>query len=434
MNSGSLQAIRQQFDDSQHEMVNMLSRQMGEIFNPLIQNTNANNQELVHQMGRLATVLGAQNEIAPLPRIEPIPPVAIPARGPVQPYQHIGQSPLFEENEGEQPGPQNVYMHGFNVAFANRPHFVSAFTEEVLEAELPRGWKVPKFTKFSGDSGESTVEHVARYQIEAGDLAINENLKMKYFPSSLTKFAFTWFTTLAPRSVHTWTQLERIFHEQFFRGECKVSLKDLANVKRRNAESIDDYLNRFRMLKSRCFTHVPEHELVVLAASSLEYSIRKKLDTQYIRDMSQLADRVRHVELLKAEKNDEKAKTTHKWPKKEKVAYIDTELVCPTQEIDINDINLAELQPGDPCVCKALKPYENKLGEESPKDSIPTVKTYTFDVTKCDAIYDILVSDGLIVCVRFSDLVQGALDSGRLKYGEKTKGQAKVDSDPLQKA
>ncbi|XP_057444501.1 uncharacterized protein LOC130736728 [Lotus japonicus] len=248
MNSGSLQAIRKQFDDSQHEMVNMLSRQMGEIFNLLIQNTNANNQELAHQMGRLATVLGAQNEIAPLLRIEPIPPVAIPARGPVQPYQHVGQNPLFEENEGGQPRPQNVYMvnrnehadgvleriqhqnaggqqnvaavveqllnqHGFNVDFANRPHFVSAFTEEVLEAELPRGWKVLKFTKLSGDSWESTVEHVARYQIEAGDLAINENLKMKYFPSSLTKNVFTWFTTLAPRSVHTWTQLERIFQE-----------------------------------------------------------------------------------------------------------------------------------------------------------------------------------------------------------------------------
>ncbi|WP_338309919.1 hypothetical protein, partial [Bradyrhizobium sp. TM233] len=75
---------------------------------------------------------------------------------------------------------QLLNQHGFNVGFANRPHFISAFTEEVLEAELPRGWKVPKFTKFSGDSGESNVEHVARYQIEAGDLAINENLKMKY--------------------------------------------------------------------------------------------------------------------------------------------------------------------------------------------------------------------------------------------------------------
>jgi hypothetical protein len=67
-------------------------------------------------------------------------------------------------------------------------------------------------------------------------------------------------------------------------------------------ESIDDYLNRFRLLKARCFTSVPVHELVKMAAGGLDYSVRKKLDTQYLRDMTQLADRVRQVERLKAEK------------------------------------------------------------------------------------------------------------------------------------
>ncbi|CAJ2628893.1 unnamed protein product [Trifolium pratense] len=39
-----------------------------------------------------------------------------------------------------------------------------------------------------------------------------------------------------------------------------------------------------------------------MAAGDLDYSIRKKLDTQHLRDMAQLADRVRQVERLKAEK------------------------------------------------------------------------------------------------------------------------------------
>ena len=60
------------------------------------------------------------------------------------------------------------------------------------------------------------------------------------------------------------------------------------------------------LLKSRCFTVVPEHELVKMVAGGLDYSVRKKLDTQYLRDMAQLEDRVRQVERLKAEK----AKTT----------------------------------------------------------------------------------------------------------------------------
>ena len=167
---------------------------------------------------------------------------------------------------------------------------------------MPRGWKVLKFTKFAGDTNESTVEHIARYLTEAGDIANNENLRMRYFPSSLTKNAFTWFTTLSPHSIHNWTHLERLFHEQFYMGQSKTSLKELSSVKRKFAESIDDYLIRYRFLKTRCYTQVPEHELVEIVAGGLNYSIRKKLDTQYMRDMAQLVDRVRQVERLKTEK------------------------------------------------------------------------------------------------------------------------------------
>ncbi|CAJ2652868.1 unnamed protein product [Trifolium pratense] len=193
---------------------------------------------------------------------------------------------------------KNVSME----ANESKPNFISPLSEYVLQTELPRGWKIPKFTKFAGDTTESTVEHVARFFAEAGNLADNENLRLKYFPNSLTKNAFTWFTTLPTRSIQHWTQLERAFHEQFYMGQSKISLKELASVRRKTPESIDDYLNRFRLLKARCFTQVPEHELVEMAAGGLDYSIRKKLDTQHLRYMAQLADRVRQVERLKAEK------------------------------------------------------------------------------------------------------------------------------------
>ncbi|XP_050896181.1 uncharacterized protein LOC127102903 [Lathyrus oleraceus] len=79
-----------------------------------------------------------------------------------------------------------------------RPKYSSPLPDFILQIEFPKGWKVPKFTKFAGDTKEYIVEHVARYQIEAGDIANNEDLKLKYFPSSLTKNVFAWFTTLPP--------------------------------------------------------------------------------------------------------------------------------------------------------------------------------------------------------------------------------------------
>jgi len=77
-------------------------------------------------------------------------------------------------------------------------------------------------------------------------------------------------------SSQCWTQLERLFHEKFYTGQSKISLKELASVRRKITESIDDYLNRFRLLKVICFTQVPEHELVEMAAGGLNYSIRRK--------------------------------------------------------------------------------------------------------------------------------------------------------------
>jgi len=102
-------------------------------------------------------------------------------------------------------------QNGLNIGL-HRPNFISPLSDLVLQFELPRGYKIPKFTKFAGDTSESTVEHIARYLTEAQDLANDENLRLKCYPNSLTKNAFTWFTTLTPRSIQHRTQLERLFH------------------------------------------------------------------------------------------------------------------------------------------------------------------------------------------------------------------------------
>ncbi|XP_050890974.1 uncharacterized protein LOC127096451 [Lathyrus oleraceus] len=240
-------------------------------------------------------------------------------------------------------------------------------------------------------------------------------------------------------------------------GQPKISLKELASIKRKVVESIDQYLNRFRLLKARYFTQVPEHELVDMAVGGLDYSIRKKLDTQYLRDMAQLADRVRRNERLKAEKS--KAGRYHK---KEKVSYITVEGDSSDDEdiIDRSKVNMAELKPGPPYTCKVLKPSNRKNPIEPERLDNHVAKTYTFDVSKCDEIFDLLVKDGHIIvpqglkdppleqkkkrgfckfhnflvhkthqCVLFRDLVQKALKEGRLQFGERQKMQ--VDFDPL---
>lgn len=50
-------------------------------------------------------------------------------------------------------------------------------------------------------------------------------------------------------------------------------------MRQKVAKTIVDYLKKFRIMKSRCFTQVPENKLVELDARGIVYSITKKLDT-----------------------------------------------------------------------------------------------------------------------------------------------------------
>ncbi|XP_050919809.1 uncharacterized protein LOC127137385 [Lathyrus oleraceus] len=344
----------------------------------------------------------------------------------------------------------------------HRPNYTSPLSEYVLQSKLPARWKVPKFIKFSGDTSESTVEHVERYLIDAREITNNENLRIKYFPSSLMKNSFTWFTILPANSIDTWTYFERLFHEPFYMGQSKISLKELASIKQKFAKSIDDYLNRFRLLKARCFTQVPEHDLVEMAAGDLDYSIRKKLDTQYLRDMAQLTDRVRQVEHLKAEKARAKKNNM-----KDRIAYVELgddepETYGDQVNFDESKIDLAELKQGPHYSFKFLAPSNGKNLVEPKKSNRFPKKTYTFDVTKCDEIIDLLVKDFQMIvppgakippleqrkkrgfckchnflghktsqCFLFRDLVQSDIRDERLKFRDKAKSPMRIDSGPL---
>ncbi|XP_050897744.1 uncharacterized protein LOC127104608 [Lathyrus oleraceus] len=167
------------------------------------------------------------------------------------------------------------------------------------------------------------------------------------------KASFTWFTSLAPNSIDSWSKLEKKFHEQFFEGHSKISLAELSSIMRRFAESINDFLNRFRSLKASCFTQVPEHELVQMAVGGLE-------------------------------------KVRHSKAKKEKIAFVDYDATYPICEADYAsstklEIDVAELKPGSADECRLLLPAQGKNPvENNPK--FPS-KTYTFDVTKCEDIF-----------------------------------------------
>ncbi|XP_016199521.1 uncharacterized protein LOC107640520 [Arachis ipaensis] len=298
-------------------------------------------------------------------------------------------------------------------------------------AEVPRGVKSPKIvTKFAGEVGESTTEHVAHYLVEIGNLADDENLKMKFFLSSLTKNPFTWFSNLRPNSITIWNQLETTFHTQFYRGEMNVAVTDLVALKREDGETINNYLIRFKNARSRCYVSLPESEVVKIATMGLGFYMRRKLLNVHIPDLAHLAEKVRQTKLMKKEKEkyrNEQSSKSKPFTRKEKVAYVTME--SSEEEFDFEtEVDLAELKKGPPYVCSLLKKLPNKqliLPEGRTLLSVKDLKGKPY----CK--FHQATSHSTNSCVRFRDLIQEAIMEGRLKFDDGKK-EMKVDVDPFE--
>ena len=65
----------------------------------------------------------------------------------------------------------------------------------MIDRENPylRGYRILDLSLFSGEDGQSTLDHVARFTVQCGELANYENFyhfKLTLFPNSLTWATF----------------------------------------------------------------------------------------------------------------------------------------------------------------------------------------------------------------------------------------------------
>ncbi|KAK2456608.1 hypothetical protein QL285_003958 [Trifolium repens] len=105
LTNAALNALRQQMDESNHDMVNMLTQQIGTVFNPLIQNTNQSYQLLANQMGRIADFFGApQIPNQQVPQIQNVAPLQI-AQAPNNAIMPAPNNMINPINQIQQPAP-----------------------------------------------------------------------------------------------------------------------------------------------------------------------------------------------------------------------------------------------------------------------------------------------------------------------------------------
>jgi hypothetical protein len=171
----------------------------------------------------------------------------------------------------------------------------------------PQGTRIPEFTKFSGDQGKSTREHIGQFLAQLGELGDTEAFHVR-FSLSLTGTAFAWYATLPPNSILSWGDLEQKFHDHFFSGDYELDLVDLVALRQGKDESVNEYIWRFWDTRNRCFQiHLAEKQLAGLAFNGLRYYLKERLEGTQFFTLAQLHQRALACEI----RSKETVKTIH---------------------------------------------------------------------------------------------------------------------------
>jgi hypothetical protein len=186
-------------------------------------------------------------------------------------------------------------------------------------------------------------------------------------------------------SIFTWAQLEQKFHEYFYFGDTELRLSHLTAIKQKNNENAADYIRRFRDTRNWCFNlTISDKDLANLTYSELTPHMKEKLESHVFFNVSQVLQRALDCE-SRAKESRSFPRSSEK-PRNERHINM-VEYSSESLDDEETDMCVADLSWGSkskPFVCSNLKPASKSRQDEM---------CYTFDVTKCDRIFDYLLQE-----------------------------------------
>jgi hypothetical protein len=79
-----------------------------------------------------------------------------------------------------------ILHESFNLEHKGWGHvYQKPYPDYYDQLSYPRGYRVPEFSKFSGDDGKTTLEHVGQFILQCDEASANDVLKLRMFPFTL---------------------------------------------------------------------------------------------------------------------------------------------------------------------------------------------------------------------------------------------------------
>ncbi|XP_015081253.1 uncharacterized protein LOC107024815 [Solanum pennellii] len=138
--------------------------------------------------------------------------------------------------------------------------------------ELPPGYKIPKFEKFSGSG--NPFFHLKIYCENLIGVGNNEGIRIKLFNQSLTGKALEWYSKQDVTKWRTWDDLANVVVDHYkFHVEIAPDRISITKVKPKSTECFREYAIRWREEASRVHPPMEESEMITyfIQAQESEY-------------------------------------------------------------------------------------------------------------------------------------------------------------------
>ncbi|XP_016652443.1 PREDICTED: uncharacterized protein LOC107881902 [Prunus mume] len=272
------------------------------------------------------------------------------------------------------------------------PRYTKPYPPEIDRTPLPRNYRLPEFILFSGDGQTSSIEHIGRFTAQCRE-ADSDTQKLHLFVHFLTGAAFSWFINLLPNSVKDWSDMERIFHEHVYQTNREITVAELVRMSQASDESPRDYLQRFKTCRNWCRTNLSEREFVKMAKEGLEFEYQKKFQGIEFRDMHDLINKVDRYASLLTEEVQKKTASKGTYYRNPVVSYAEADNPAEAEGNEV-EMSSAEVSIDKPFVCKGLVKADNSCTKiPDSKFATRETKAYTFDLTRAEAIFDLLLTE-----------------------------------------
>ncbi|CAL1394922.1 unnamed protein product [Linum trigynum] len=137
---------------------------------------------------------------------------------------------------------------------------------------------------FSGASNEDPHEHLRRFASICDTMksptVSDDAIRLRMFSFSLLGNASHWFQNLTPRSITTWSQLEKVFLDKYFPPALAMKRQEeIVTFKQADDESLTEAWERYKGLLMRCPSHgLEDWNVIIIFFNGIRREFRDALN------------------------------------------------------------------------------------------------------------------------------------------------------------